>query len=113
MTVTPSVLYAGGQLTASATLLYTSPANTKTIITSATFTNTDSVARLLTAYVVRSGGSAGAANLLIDQQSIATKAAYVSPELPGQILAAGDAIWALADSATVVTCAGISGYQVA
>lgn len=113
MTIAPKTLYTGGQLTTSAATLYTSPTNTKTIITQATFTNVDSVARLLTVYVVRSGGSASAANTLIKQLSIASGATYVSPELAGQILATGDFIQALADANTAITCAGISGYTVA
>lgn len=110
MSLSPAVLYAGGQIPATATVLYTSPTNTTTIVTAATFTNTDTVARLLTVYIVRSGGSAGLPNALIDAQSIAIGKAYVSPELPGMTLAPGDQLVALADVASKITCAGINGY---
>lgn len=113
MTISPKTLYTGGQLTTSAATLYTSPANTKTIVTEATFTNVDTVARLLTVYIVRSGGTASAANTLISAKSIAAGEAYVSPELAGQILGPGDFIQAKADANTAITVAGISGYLVA
>lgn len=113
MTVSPKVLYAGGQLTTAAATLYTGPANTQTVVSSAVFTNVDSVARILTAYVVRSGGTAGAANTLIKSQSIAAGVAYVSPELAGVILGPGDLIQAKADANTAITCAEISGYTFA
>lgn len=112
MSLSPSPLYTGGQLTTVAATLYTSPTNTKTIVTEATFTNVDTVARLLTVYIVRSGGSAGAANTLIAARSLAKGEAYVSPELAGQVLGPGDFIQAKADANTAITCAGISGYQV-
>jgi len=110
MTISPKVLYPGGQLTASAATLFTSPANTTTIISSAVFTNVDSVARLLTVYVVRSGGTAGAANTLISARSLAAGEAYPSPELAGVILGPGDFIQAKADAATAITASEISGY---
>lgn len=112
MSVTPMVLYGGGQLAGAAAALFTCPVNTRSIVSAATFTNTDTVARLLTVYVVRSGGVAAAANVLIDGLSIAPGQSYVSPELQGQTLGSGDSIQALADGASTITCAGISGYQV-
>ncbi len=110
--ITPKPLYTGGQLTASAATLYTSPTNTKTIVTQAVFTNVDTVARLLTVWIVRAGGAASDANLLIDEKSLAVGEAYVSPELAGKMLGAGDFIQAKADATTAITCAGIDGYQI-
>ena len=116
MTVTVKVLYTGGQLTNAAATLFTSPTNTTTVITNATFTNVDSGARLLTVWVVRSGGSASASNIIIGASaagfSLASGQAYVSPELAGVVLAAGDFIQAKADANSVITVAEISGYYI-
>lgn len=112
-TVTPTVLYQGGQLAGAVALLFTARANTTaTIITSATFTNADTGSHTFTVYVVRSGGTPGLANILIDAQSIGAKAAYVSPELQNVMLGPGDSIQAFADTGAEVTCSGINGYVV-
>jgi hypothetical protein len=113
MSLSPGVLYLGGQLTTSLATLYTSPANTKTLITKVVFTNTDTVARLLTVNLVRSGGSASSANILINGQSIPAGGSYEATELEGQILNAGDFVQAKADAGSVVNCTGISGYTIA
>lgn len=110
--ITPQTLYTGGQLTNAAATLYTSPTNTKTVVTQATFTNVDSVARLLTVWIVRSGGSSSDTNILIDVRSLAANESYVATELAGQILGAGDFIQAKADANSVITCAGINGYLI-
>lgn len=112
MSLSPSVLYLGGQLTASLVTLYTSPTNTKTLITKAIFTNTDTVARLLTVNLIRSGGSAGNSNILIDAQSIPAGGSYEAVELEGQILNAGDFVQAKADAVTAINCTGLSGYAI-
>jgi hypothetical protein len=112
MTITAKVLYTGGQLTGSAVTYYTSPANTTTVVTQVVFTNVDTVARLITVYIVRAAGTAGAANTLIDAYSIPPTGAYVSPELVGVTLNAGDFIQALADVGAKVTVSGIYGYQI-
>jgi hypothetical protein len=111
MTVTPSVLYSGGQLTNAAATLFTASVNAKTLITQWAFTNVDSVARLLTVYVVRSGGTASAANTLIDDVSIAAGETYTAVPT-GVLLGAGDFIQAKADANTAITCPGISGYVI-
>jgi len=110
MTVTPVVLYTGGQLTTSAATLFTSPANTKSLITDWSFVNTDAVARLLTVYVARSGGAASAANVLLNAIPLAAGQTYRVTQKP--TLGPGDFIQAKADAGGVVTCPGISGFQV-
>ncbi len=110
--ITPKTLYTGGQLTASAATLYTSPTNTRTVVTQAAFTNVDSVARLLTVWIVRSGGASSDTNILIDVRSLAANETYVAPELAGQILGPGDFLQAKCDANSAITCAGISGYQI-
>lgn len=111
MTITPKALFTGGQAPSTAAAMYTAPANTKAIVTGATFTNTDTVNRLLTVYVVRKSGTAGNANILIDQLPLAPAQAYTSSELPATTLASGDALWWLADVAAKITCAGVNGFE--
>jgi len=113
MSLSPGVLYLGGALNSSLGTLVTGQTNAKTLITKAVFTNTDTVARLLTVNLVRSGGAASAANILIDAQSIPAGGSYDAPELVGQILNPGDFVQAKADAAAVVNCTGVSGYVVA
>jgi hypothetical protein len=114
MTITPKALYTGGQLTGSATVLYTCPLNTTAVVTGCTFTNTDTTARTVTVYVVRSGASPGAANALISALSIAAPPAapYTSPEMRTVTLSAGDSIRAFADVGAKVTVASINGYEI-
>jgi hypothetical protein len=112
MSLSPSVLYLGGTLTNALVTLFTSPTNTRSLITKAVFTNFDTVARLLTVNLVRSGGSAGNGNILIDAVSIPAGASYEATELFGQILNAGDFVQAKADANSAINCTGISGYAV-
>lgn len=112
MSISPTVLYVGGQLTNAAATYGTGPVNAKTQISEAVFTNVDSVPRLLTVYLVRSGGSASAANTLILGRSIPVGGTDLAPELVGQLLGPGDFIQAKADANTAITCAGISGYVI-
>jgi len=111
MTVRAAVLYTGGQLTNTASILFMAGYNTAgTVITTASFTNTDTVAHSITVYIVRNGGSPGAANVIIDNRQLAPDETYTSLELQNQILNLGDTLQALADTSGKVTCAGISGY---
>ena len=112
MTITAKVFYSGGQLTGSAATYYTSPALTTSVITQAVFTNVDTAAHTITAYVVRSAGTASASNTLISAYSLAPGQAYPSPELVGVTLAPGDFIQALADTGAKVTLSGIYGYVI-
>lgn len=113
MSLSPGVLYLGGLLTSSLATLFTGQTNTKTLITKASFVNTDTVARLLTVNLIRSGGSASAANTLIDAVAIPAGGSYLAPELVGQILNAGDFVQAKADAGSVVNCTGVSGFVIA
>jgi hypothetical protein len=113
MIVTPAILFTGGQLSNSATALVTAAFNTTgTIITAASFTNTDTVTRAFTVYIVRNGGSPSAANEIIGARQLAPNETYTSLELQNQTLGPGDKLEAFADTANKVTCAGISGYVV-
>lgn len=111
MSLIPKPLYTGGQLTTAAATLYTSPTNTRTIVGQATFTNVSATPQLLTVYIVRSGGTATDSNILVDAKPLAPSESYQCYELNGQMLNPGDFIQGKADANSVITCAGINGYQ--
>lgn len=94
------------QLTASAATYYTAPANTKSVIKKLTFTNTDTVARTVTVYLVPSAGTAGATNILISARPIPAGDTYDCQEALGQTLLIGGFIQALADVGAKVTIQG-------
>ena len=103
-------LVQGQQLPNSVATQYTCPANSQTIIRHAVFTNTTSGAITVTAYVVPQGGSAGDATTVISALSIAAHTAYVSPELSGCVLAAGDTLQCFASAGTSVSL-NVSGIS--
>lgn len=111
MTVTAKTLinakYAGNSLTTE----YTTPANTRTIIDKLTATNTDSGAQTVDIHLVPTGNSATAANKIIQEVSIASKATRDFTELQNQILSAGDFISIVASVASKVVIRG-SGREV-
>lgn len=111
MTVTIKNL-ATAALGTSTSVVFTSPANTRTRITHCNIVNYSAGAVTVTAWRVNSGGSASASNKVMNLKSIATNASDQAPEVTGQVLDAGDAIHmeASANTALVVT---MSGQQVA
>ena len=61
--------------------------------------------------MVTSGGSAGNANLVIDDRTVVPGETYLCPELIGQILAPGGFISTIASAATTLTLR-VSGREV-
>lgn len=110
MAITPDALWGPGSLTAAAAAIYTSPAATTTVVKRAVFLNTDTTTRTITVHVVRSGGSATTGNKVINAFALYPNQAYVAVELTNLVLEAGDAIYALASSASVVNSIG-SGFS--
>lgn len=102
MTVTAKKLFDPTFLTGSAATYYTVPGSTRTIIKKLTLTNTDSVTRTVTIYLVPSGGSAAASNVILSAQGITAGETYEVFVAEGQTLAAGDTIQALASTTSVV-----------
>lgn len=110
MSVAPLTLVQGVQLPASVTPQYTCPTNSKVVIRHVTFTNTDTGSRTVTAHLVPAGGSVSASTMVMDAQSIAASATYVSPELSGIVMNAGDTLQMFADTAAKVSV-NASGIQ--
>lgn len=111
MTTSPSLQIATTQqLGNAAATLYTSPTATWTRIEKVTLYNGDSVSHNYTIYLVPSGSSAGATNILVSAQRIAAGATLSDFNIPGNYLNPGDFISAFADSAAHVNVA-IGGTQ--
>jgi hypothetical protein len=109
MTISLLTLSLGGQLASTNGVLMA--AHTSAVqVTSAVFTNVSNGQRQITIYIVRSGGTAGPANILIDAQTIGVGQTYNACELKGRNLAAGDVITGFADTAAAVNCV-IDGFS--
>ena len=111
MSVTPTVLVPPLQMQATQTTQYSVPASNRAIIDKATVTNTDTVSRTFSVNLVTSGGSAGNANLVIDDRAVAPGETYTCPELVGQVLEAASFISTIASAATALTLR-VSGRQI-
>jgi hypothetical protein len=112
MAVTAKRLITPAQLTTSAATYYTTPANTRTVIKKLTLTNSTTTPRLVTVYLVPSGGTAGATNILTSTRTVGANQTWDCTDAQGHVLEAGATIQALADGATAVTIHG-SGVEIA
>ena len=110
MTVTVKVLVPPKQMEATQTTQYTAT-NAKAIIDKATVTNTDTVNRTFSVNLVTSGGSAGNANLVIDDRTVVPGETYLCQELVGQALESGGFISTIASAATALTIR-VSGREI-
>ncbi len=102
MSVQASVLIHPVYAPASDTTVYTSPADTTTIIDKFTATNTDSSARTLSVNIVPSGGTLDAENLIIKDVSIGIGETMDFTTLQNHILGDGDQISVIASDASKV-----------
>lgn len=110
MTVTVKVLVPPKQMEATQTTQYTAT-NARAIIDKATVTNTDTVNRTFSVNLVTSGGSAGNANLVIDDRTVVPGETYLCQELVGQALESGGFISTIASAATALTLR-VSGREI-
>lgn len=110
MTVTVKVLVPPKQMEATQTTQYTAT-NAKAIIDKATVTNTDTVNRTFSVNLVTSGGSAGNANLVIDDRTVVPGETYLCQELVGQALESDSFISTIASNATALTLR-VSGREI-
>ena len=110
MALTPIMMSGTGRITNAAATYYTTPANSIVYVTRGVITNTDTATRLVTIYVVRSGGSTTDAELLVDARPVGASKSLPVPELAGLVLEDGDLIRAFADATNVVNFT-LSGLQ--
>jgi hypothetical protein len=102
MTVSIKVLIPPKQAENAQTTQYTA-VNCKALIDKFTATNTTAGNVTISVNLVTSGGTAGAANLIVDTRSIAPDETYTFPELVGQALESGSFISTIASAATSLT----------
>lgn len=101
------------QLSSPAVLLYTVPANTKTVIRSLWCTNTDSVARWVTVYLVAAGDNPGDQNTITKTMGVPAASvggAGGGAAVPGAanlVLPAGATIRAAADGPVTIFGSGV------
>ena len=89
-----------GQLTASAVSCYTATVPGK--IVNASFCNTDTVDRTVTAHIVPLGGSATSENMVLDARTVPTADSILVPELMHAVNK-GDRIMLLASAVTAIS----------
>lgn len=98
----PSVLVSQ-QLTAAEVTQYTCPASSAAKVAAATVINTTGATATVSISLVKSGGTAGAANRVVSSFSMAAGDSYAIEELAGHFLGPGDFISAVAGTASAVT----------
>lgn len=111
MTVRAQRLVPGSQLTTSTATYYTAPTGTTAVLKRAVFSNTTASPVTIRANVVTLAGSASASNQVINDRTVAPGESYISPELAGIVLGAGDFLQALASANTSITLV-VSGIQI-
>lgn len=111
MAATNKRLVEGSQLTTTAATYYSAPSTTTTLLKKVTVTNTSGAAATVTLYLVPSGGTAGATNTVTSAKSIPAGGYYEAYEAEGHVLAPGDSLQALANTAAAVTLM-VSGIEV-
>lgn len=110
MAATNKTLIDGVQLTASAVVLYTAPANgAGTRVTAFTATNSNTVENY-TLHIVPSSGSANLTNILVAARSLAINEPDNPAEITNQLVPAGGTIQALA-STTLKISVRASGVE--
>lgn len=104
MTVVVTKFIATSDLSNTSTALFTSIATgVSGVIKRAVFSNHDtSTPRQITVNVVASAGSPNLANQIINARTLQPGEVYVSPELAGMVLVAGDQVYGKCSTATAV-----------
>lgn len=103
MTVRASRLVQGAQLTNVVATYYTAPTGTTAVIKRAVFSNTTASPQTITVNVVTSGGTASAANQIINARTIAPGETYVSPELAGMVISPAETVQAVSSAGAAIT----------
>ena len=101
MTVTAR-RFASATLSGVAATYYTVPALTKGVVKNVNVCNSTGGAVNLTLYLVPSGGSPDATNILISARSVAAGGVDRCPEVVNQVLEAGATLQALGNGMTIV-----------
>lgn len=81
---------------------YKAPAQKRVIISKMTLSNVSASADVVDIHIVPAGGTADETNLLLKQKALDSNQSFPVYQLEGQILAAGDTVWAKSGSANAV-----------
>ncbi len=105
----------GADLGVAVGAIYTTPANTRTLIKKLTFTNHGAAAVTVTVHLVPSGGAANNQNMIWNAVTVPAPGVAANPtrecfEAENHVLEPGDTLQALASAATVVN-AQASGIE--
>ena len=111
MTTRAKKIVNGQQLATSAATYYTAPVNTSCVIKKLTFTNTSASTRLVTVYLISTGGSANDASTLSKVKSIAANETWECTEAENHVIEAGGFIQAFADAGASISIHG-SGIEI-
>lgn len=109
--ITPKSFVNGVNLTNAAVTYYTVGASTRGIITKATFVNDDAGAVTVTINIVPSAGSAGYANRITKEKSLAAGESWSCSDLASHVMETGGFISMEASVTDKIGCR-ISGYEV-
>ena len=109
--IIPKAIVQGVNLTNAAATYYTVGANTRGIITKATFINDDSSAVTVSINLVPTAGSAGYANAITKEKSLAAGETWSCVDLVSHVIETGGFLSMLASVDAKVGCR-ISGYEV-
>lgn len=83
--------------------LYECPVSTTARVIKCTVTNDTTTAATISFNKVPAGGSVGDTNLILNAKAIGSKETYECPEIVGQVLEAGDKMYAVASVADQLT----------
>lgn len=101
MNATPLQLISPQELTATLAEYYESPAQKRVIISKMTIANVTAGVHTVQIHIVPAGGTANATNQLLNK-TLDTDQSFPVYQLEGQILSAGDTIWAKTGAASSV-----------
>jgi len=90
---------------------YTVSAGTKAVIDKATVTNTDTVNRSFSVWLIPQGGTAVNGTLIIDDKTVVPGETYLCPEIVGHELDSGAFINTIASAASALTMR-VSGREI-
>ena len=90
------------ELALGASVIYTAPANTTSIVEAITATNKTGAAATVTVYLVASGGSADGTTIIIDNKNVPANSEIALDSVIGHTLITSGTIQALSDTATAV-----------
>ncbi|RLC34305.1 MAG: hypothetical protein DRZ76_02925 [Candidatus Nealsonbacteria bacterium] len=107
----PKAMVDGVPITDTQTTYYTTPANTRSLIKKATFTNDDASPVTISINVVRSGESVGYANAITKTKTLAAGETWSCADIENHIMEASGFISMVASVTLKIGCR-ITGFEI-